>query len=255
MSLGKELRLARIFGEDGKVVVVACDHGMHMMPLHGLVDMPQVLGALREADALLVSPGVARVAKNAFKGKKSPALIVRADTLTGIRAVNPPECDGACDVASPEDVLAMGADAMLVSHITGFSDSREEARNVERIARICQRCDRIGLPVIVEAAHYGRRTIGKPARADEILQLCRSAMEYGADIIKTIHTEGFHDLVRSVSIPVLVLGGDKTTPDKTLAMVRTAMEDGASGVVIGRNITQATHPARTLSEITHVVHK
>ncbi|OGF44338.1 MAG: hypothetical protein A2231_06825 [Candidatus Firestonebacteria bacterium RIFOXYA2_FULL_40_8] len=254
MITGKEIRLSKIFGADGKAVIVACDHGMHMMPLDGIRNMFETSKNLKAADGVLVSPGNAKLLKDFFKGKNAPAMIIRGDTLTGVRDVAVPEFDGITNVIEPEDVLRLGGMAILMSHIIGFEDTRIEAASIERVAKTCRKCEILGLPVIVEAAPFGRKLINDPLDGEIMKRLCRSSMEYGADVIKTLYTDNFKEIVKCVQIPMLVLGGGKSTEDGTYNLVDKAMKAGAKGVVIGRNITQAKNPEGFLGKIIKRVH-
>src|SRR5260370_8545927 len=97
------------------------------------------------------------------------------------------------------------------------------------------------------------------ARAVEaVADACRMAVENGADIVKTFYTgerESFKKVIRSCYVPVLVLGGPKTHSDKEfLVSIRDAMDAGAVGIVIGRNIWQSASPTAMTRALVALVH-
>jgi len=84
------------------------------------------------------------------------------------------------------------------------------------------------------------------------------AAENGADIVKTFYTgecESFRKVIRSCYVPLLVLGGPKTYGDREfLESIRGAMDAGAAGVVIGRNVWQAASPTGMTQALVALVH-
>src|SRR5207244_11929480 len=88
---------------------------------------------------------------------------------------------------------------------------------------------------------------------------CRMRAVNGADIVKTFYTgecESFRKVIRSCYVPLLVLGGPKTYGDREfLESIRGAMDAGAAGVVIGRNVWQAASPTGMTQALAALVHR
>src|SRR5690606_11632801 len=101
------------------------------------------------------------------------------------------------------------------------------------------------LPVILEALPFG---IGRPDdyTLEHIGYTMRAAAELGCDIVKTAFptgasAEAFRPLVEACFVPVIVRGGAALGQDRAiLETVRKAMDAGAIGVAVGRNVWQ--HP-------------
>ena len=115
------------------------------------------------------------------------------------------------------------------------------------------------LPVTAEMLPRGFEG-GEDARtADNITFACRQGAELGADIIKTVYTgdqESFKELVESVFVPVVILGGSKKVPERQLLQeIKDSMEVGGAGVAMGRNIWGHENPARYATAIAKLIHE
>ena len=146
-------------------------------------------------------------------------------------------------LASPEDALRNGADAVLTYMIVGTGDADFEAQEVARNAEVARECERVGIPLIVESLARGK---GVENYADpKWLKLhTRMAVELGADMIKTDYSgdsASMRGVIEECPIPLLVLGGSRSASDnQALDLVRGAMHAGAAGVFFGRNVFQAS---------------
>lgn len=145
-------------------------------------------------------------------------------------------------LATPEEALRHGADAVLTYLVVGTGDSEFEAQEIERNAQVARACEQVGIPFFVETLARGPH-IPDPGDVKWLDLHTRMAVELGADAIKTDYA-GSVDKMRSViegcPIPILVLGGTRGTSDhEALHVVRDAMKAGAAGVFFGRNVFQA----------------
>ncbi len=225
-SPGKELRLSRIIDpRDGRAVVIAADHGYMLGPIKGVIDLEKTIGSVATggADGILVSPGQAMKIGHMFKGKRSPAMLIRADWTNAFRSKTytlPSRHVQHRYMTSPQQALALGADAIVIYFFVGYPDDKEEAEHVAKVARYARECDDIGLPFIVEPIPLGERITG--ANYNELVKISiRMSAEIGADAIKAPYTNDvdfYREVVQSAGIPILILGGAKS---KTL---RDALE-------------------------------
>ncbi|MHC1576770.1 MAG: fructose-bisphosphate aldolase, partial [Methanosarcinaceae archaeon] len=75
----------------------------------------------------------------------------------------------------------------------------------------------------------------------------------------TVYTgdvDSFRDVVEGCPAPIVIAGGPKTNTDEEfLRMIRGAMDAGARGVAIGRNVFQHPDPASMTRAITQIVHR
>jgi fructose-bisphosphate aldolase, class I len=142
--------------------------------------------------------------------------------------------------------------------IVGAAEGATFSSNVRQVAAHIQAARRTGIPVIVEAVLWGARMEDK--RDPELLAFgARVAAELGADAIKTAytgHSETMRQVVDGCPVPVLVLGGVRSSnPDVVLDATRDALDAGAKGVVYGRNVWQADDPVLMCNLLREVIHR
>lgn len=262
-SPGKELRLSRIIDPtDGRAVVIASDHGYMLGPIKGVIDIERTITSVASggADGILVSPGQAAKIGHLFKGRRSPAMLIRADWTNAFRSKTytlPSRHVQHRYMTSPRQAMALGGDAIVIYFFVGYADDREETEHVSRVARYARECDEIGLPFIVEPIPLGERITG--ANYNELVKVSiRMSAELGADAIKAPYTNDvdfYREVVHSAGIPILILGGAKSkTLRDALEVVEEALEAGACGTVFGRNVIQAPDPGGMVRSICQVVH-
>ncbi len=254
--VGKLVRLRRIL-PDGKAVVFAFDHGVE----HGPSDFPEgrvnpepVLKAVVEAgvDAVMLTPGMARLTYSIWAGRT--ALIVKVTGKTNLR---PSEQQLLQSVfGSVENAIALGADAVAA---TVYWGSPYEDQMLRQWFAVKSSAEAYGLPCLQLA--YPRGPMIKDRYDVEIVRYgARAAAESGADMIKTYYTgstDTFRRVVEAASgVPVLMSGGPRApTAIDFLRQVRSVMDSGASGVVVGRNIFQHPDPRSMTKAVIAVVHE
>ena len=241
-----------IFRSDGKTFILAMDHGSNFNVLPAM-KKPGII--IREcassgADAFLATPGLADKFASEFLGK---GIILRIDG--GVSQLGR-EAKPLQTIIDPEEALIMGADAIVTM---SFPGSKFEAESLAAIARNIQKAHRWGIPVVAEALPRGFEG-GEDSRTPQnLIFACRQAAELGADIIKTEYTgsiETMKELTESVYVPVVILGGAKKVPERELLQeVRDALDAGAAGVAMGRNIWGRENPARCTAAIAKLIHE
>src|SRR5256884_6142988 len=243
-------RFHRLFGTDGRSVVIAMDHGTTDGTVKGFEDPQKVLEQVIAggADAILTSVGIAR---HFSKQLKDVGLMIRCDGATSPLLERPREL-----IIGIDDVLSTGADAAAAMYIPGSVNGHNSTMYFPRLATEAHRWN---IPVMAEALPYGFEEHPAARAVDPVADTCRTAVENGADIVKTFYTgeyESFRKVIRSCYVPVLVLGGPKTHGDREfLESIRDAMDAGAAGVVIGRNVWQATSPTAMTQALVALVHQ
>jgi DhnA family fructose-bisphosphate aldolase class Ia len=251
MNIGKARRLRKIFQGDERAVIVAMDHGAYFGLQSGLEDprepIEQVVAG--GADAIMTTLGIAQ----RFADALAPtALILRVDggaTKLGTKAWR-----GGL-IYDAETALKLGADGVVAM---GFPGSENEDKNLQYLAALSKQCVNWGLPLMAEMLPRGFEG-GEDARTPESLALAmRIGAELGVDMVKTQYTgnvESFRKAVSSCFVPVVVLGGPKMEDDlATLRTVREAMDAGARGVAMGRNIWGHRRPRKMTEAIVALVH-
>jgi len=239
-------RSRRIFAEDGRSVTVALDHGLAGMDdLAGLRRPSQVIASVRHAgaDCVLTTPGIAQTCASAI-GRMG--LIVRLDggAVTYFDQPEPMR-----QLGSVEDAVRWGADGVALMGLMGTPD---EAATLERIARCAASCRQWGMVLLAEMLPGG---FGATPTVAEVAVATRVACELGATAVKVPFcgtVEEFSSIVADAYQPVLVLGGGGGADVAT--RLRGAMDAGAAGVAVGRDVWQSDDPARTTRELVELVH-
>jgi len=245
-NFGKQIRLHRILQPDRGTLVVAFDHPLVLGPIPGTIDPARQIRRFVEAkaDAILTNLGSFRYFAEAIRSGCGPGLIARLDWTTGFNESAMTSLNGfqTCLVAHPEDALRAGADAVISFLFMGSGDAAFERKEIQRVGELARECERCGIPLVVESLARGAQ-VQNPRDPKWLMLHSRVAAELGADIIKTEMAEDVETMRKVVSacpIPILVLGGTRTSSDEeVVSVVRGIVQSGASGVFFGRNIFQA----------------
>ena len=252
---GREIRLGKLFGDTGKAVVVACDHGMFDGLHKGMENIAEMLPRLGDGpDAVLLSPGMLAHSGGYFARRNAPLAIARLNFNTVF--CEPWNYSGSVisNLYQPEDALANGADCVLVCLTMRGANEQIDARNAENFADLCIKAHRLGMPVVGEYFPEGHLTKDADEFHQEIVIGCRMLAEFGADCIKTFHTNNFKEVTSGCPVPILGLGAEKTPTDlAALILAEKEMRDGAGGVVFGRNAVQASNPPAFVAALQDVV--
>jgi DhnA family fructose-bisphosphate aldolase class Ia len=260
----KQYRLNRLFhARSGRCFDVAVDHGMPGEPgfLQGIEDMEAAIDTLIDAapDAIQLAPGQADLLQR-HPGRDKPALVLRTDTAN----IYAPEMPEEAWMAMVEDPVgqAVRLDAACVVvnllDIPGWPGIRRDC--VEAIGRLRAECDLVGMPLMVEPLAFDEGTAGYESSgdADRICGLVRQAVELGADVIKADPTDDLADYRRVVTVarvPLLVRGGGRVSDREILERTHAVLEQGAAGIVYGRNVIQHADPAGMTRALMAVVHE
>lgn len=257
---GKVIRQGRLFDNNsGRSVIVAIDHAVDHGMIKGLENMEAMVGAMMDCppDGLLLRPATLKRYASLLARRGGPALIAALDSRM---TASVPGGDTIGEehvlIAKVEQAVALGADAVKILLIFGRRDLHVHALNLKRVARVIAEADKLGVPVMVETVLWGLG-IPRDKRHDPALipHICRIGAELGADIVKAPYAPGvYRDLTANLPVPIVVLGGGLTDEVAVYGMVSEAMDEGAAGVAIGRNVFQAESPARVLRRLHEIVH-
>jgi DhnA family fructose-bisphosphate aldolase class Ia len=200
------------------------------------------------ADAVLTSYGIARRYHKELEGA---GLILRMDgggSALGKGAENNRM------LFSVEDALRIGADSVACM---GFPGAPYEYDSINNLARLAAESHAWGMPVVVEALPGGF-ALEPPNTVDNVRLAVRYGCEAGADIIKTTYTgseDEFKTVIAASFRPVIVLGGEKVNDMRSLFdCLESAMQAGASGVAIGRNVWKHPNPEWVVRALADLVH-
>jgi DhnA family fructose-bisphosphate aldolase class Ia len=252
-ELGKQFRMKRVIDDTGVSIICAIDHGMTSpVLLDGLDDTPtRVREAIAGgANVFMLSRGMARLSVKEFRKDTALAFMLSAS------AAGCPRPNIVTAIASVEEALRVGADAVVVFVALG-GDSEPEM--IEFVGKVGAACADLGMPFIAEAEYPTTyMSLDKLTTAygpEYLLRNSRLCAELGADIVKTNWIDDvtvFERLVRATSVPVVLAGGSRVTDEELLRRMDLARKAGAIGCSVGRNIFQHQNPmaiTRSLSRI------
>ncbi len=244
LDWGMKNRLSRIFNPDsGRTVMLAIDHGYFQGPTTGLerIDLT-ILPLVPYADTLMLTRGILR---SIIPPSVSKSIVLRVSGGTSILKELSNE-DIAVDI---EDSLRLNVCAMAVQVFIGGEHERESIINMTRMVDLGTR---YGIPTLAVTA------VGKDMVRDaRYFRLAtRICAELGAHYIKTYYVEdGFDTVCAACPVPIVMAGGKKIPELEALTMAHKAVQAGAAGVDMGRNIFQSEAPIAMIQAVRAVVHR
>jgi putative autoinducer-2 (AI-2) aldolase len=244
LDWGMQSRLARIFRPDTRrTVMLAIDHGYFQGPTTGLerVDL-SILPLLPYADALITTRGMVR---STIPPASRVTIVLRASGGPSVLR----ELSDERLAVGMEDAARINAAAVAVQVFIGGEHETQSVRNMTRLVDAGQR---YGIPVLAVTA------VGKELTRDaRYLRLAtRICAELGAHVVKTYYCEEAFDTVASACPVPLVMAGGKKLPERdALTMAYNAIDNGAAGVDMGRNIFQSDTPQAMIRAVGAVVHE
>lgn len=259
-------RMRRLFNPDsGRCLDIAVDHGYFGQGtfLAGIEDLPSAVETLAAAgpDAIQLTPGQARLLQS-HGGRSRPALVMRTDVANVYGSVLP---DHMFSTIAPDPVLtAVRLDAACVVvnllDLPGRPEMREAC--IRNVMELRQQCDEYGMPLMVEPLVMQETAAGPytvNGDVELIVPIVRQAVELGADVIKADPTDDpsiYHEVIRTASgIPVLIRGGGRVPDQEIFERTQILLEQGAAGLVYGRNIIQHDNPAGMTRALMAMLHE
>ncbi len=243
LDWGMKNRLARIFNpKSRKTVMMAIDHGYFEGPITGLERVDQtIVPALPYVDALMLTRGILRTC---IPAEFNRGIVLRASGGPSILKVLSNEQL----VVDIQDAVRLGALALAVG---AFIGTEFETQTVLNLTRMVDLGSQSGIPVLAVTATEDEA----PRDARYFRMACRICAELGAHFVKTYYVaQGFETVTASCPVPVVIAGGEKVQELEALSMAHRALQEGAAGVDMGRNIFQAEAPAAMIQAVRAVVH-
>lgn len=246
MDWGIKNRLARIIKpQTGRTVMLAVDHGYFLGPTKKLENVSRTIEPLMNyADALMLTRGILRTSVNP---ETSVPIVLR---VSGGSSIIGEDLSNEVITTSIEDAIRLNVSAIALSIFVG---SEYESQTLESLAMLVNMGQEFGIPVLAVTA------VGKELskRDSRFLSLaCRIAAEFGASFVKTYYCEEFEKVVESCPVPIVIAGGPKLETElDAFEMAHDAINKGAVGVDMGRNIWQNNNPVAMLKAVRAVVHK
>jgi len=256
-------RLNRMFSSDSRCFDLAIDHGVFHNPefLAGIEDLPAAVATAVAAgpDAIQLGLGQARLLQQ-IPGRK-PALVLRGDVANVYGPNLPAQLFCMALGNAGEQAVRADAAALVLNlfHAPGQTELYRQC--IANIAAVKPECERYGMPLMVEPLVFEEGPHGSfesSGNCAAIVALVRQAVELGADLIKSdppARPSEFHRIVEAAGgIPVLARGGGRMNEEAVFARTLESLEQGASGIVYGRNIIQHPTPKQMTQALMALVH-
>lgn len=244
MDWGQRNRLYQIIKSDGRTVMLAVDHGYFQGPTHRIENPQKTIEPLLPfADAVMLTRGVLR---SSITYETNTPIVLRVSGGNSIVG----QLANEEIITSIRDAIRLNASAIAISIYIG---TEFEHQTLTCLAKLVDEGQDYGIPVIAVTA------VGKELEKREARYLalcCRIAAEIGASIVKTYYCEDFTKVVEGCPVPLVIAGGPKLETEMDIFnLVYDAIDAGAIGVDMGRNIWQNDHPIAVIKAIRSIVHE
>lgn len=244
-SWGLQNRLARMIKpKDGRSVMLACDHGYFMGPTHRLEEPRRTIEPLLPySDALAVTRGVLRTSVD--PDWDTPIILRVSGGSTILRE----DLSDEGITTSMREAVRLNVSAVALSIFAGTAHEKETLLN---LSKLVDEGEELGMPVMAITA-VGKELEKRDARY--LALACRVSAEIGAHVVKTYYCEGFSKVVQGCPVPLVVAGGPKLNTEKdAFELAFKALQEGAVGVDMGRNIWQNENPVAMIKAVRAIVH-
>lgn len=241
---GMKARLSRIFNPaSGRTVMLAFDHGYFQGPTTGLERIDLTIAPIAaHADVLMCTRGGLR---SMISPDVNKPVVLRCSGGNSILT----ELSNELVAVDIEDAIRIGAVGMAAQVYIG---AEYEHKSISNVVKLIDTGTRYGIPTMAvtgvgkdmvrDARYFGLAT--------------RIAAELGAQLVKSYYVEdGFERIVLGCPVPIVIAGGKKLPEREALEMAYLAIDQGAAGVDMGRNVFQSTNPAAMLQALGAIVHK
>ena len=244
LDWGMQNRLSRIFNPDtGRTVMLAFDHGYFQGPTTGIERMDLAIPPLIPyADVLMCTRGALR---SCIRPTANKPVVLRSSAGQSILT----ELSNELVAVDIEDAIRLNAAAITAQIYIG---SEYEHKSISNVVKLIDTGNRYGIPTLAvtgvgtdmvrDSRYFGLAT--------------RIAAEIGAHYVKSYFIEeGFERVVAGCPVPIVIAGGKKLPEEDALSMAYRAVNQGAAGVDMGRNIFQSDNPLAMIQALGSVVHR
>jgi fructose-bisphosphate aldolase, class I len=261
-----DARINRLMGGDGRCLDVALDHGFFNEAsfLQGIENIDSAVRTIFEAgpDAIQLTVGQAQHLQR-IPGKQRPSLVLRTDVANVYGKELPRTLFSHLVDDAVEQALRLDAACVVVNLFQIPNEPEVHQQCVANVCKLKPNCDRYAMPLMVEPLVMRSNSSAGGYMVDgdihKIISLVRQAVELGADIIKADpcdNLDEYHRVVQAAAhCPVLPRGGGRVSVEEVLARTNALMNQGAAGIVYGRNIIQHENPRGMTRALMAIVHQ
>ncbi len=255
----------RLFSKKGKCLDVAIDHGFFNEKtfLGSIENLEKAIHTIVDAqpDAIQLTIGQAEILQN-IPGKEKPALVLRTDVANCYNPDIPEYLFSQLIDDAVEQAVVLDAACVVVNLLRLPGQPELAHQCIENICTLKPMCDRYGMPLMVEPLvmrpNQEKGGYMVDGDIDKILPLVRQGCELGADIIKADPCDDvseYHRVIEIAGRHVLPRGGGKAPEKEVLQRTYDLIQQGASGIVYGRNIVQHEKPRQMTQALMAILHE
>jgi len=246
MDWGLQNRLHRMFSPaSSNTVMLAVDHGYFMGPTHRLEDArATITPLLPHADALALTRGILR---RCVDPTATTPIVLR---VSGGATILKDDLSHETITTSMREAVRLNVSGVALSVFVG---SPHEHESLSHLSELVDEGEECGIPVMAITA-VGKELEKRDSRY--LALACRVSAELGAHMVKTYYCDDFDKVVEGCPVPLVVAGGPKLDSDRAaLELARNAIDRGAHGIDMGRNIWQSDYPVAMLKALRAIVHE
>ncbi len=239
---GFQNRLNRIIKpKSGRCVMLAIDHG-YFGNIPGQLKCFSDMNPLFEyADALMLTRGMLR---NCVPSDIDVPIVLRVSAgASMLKELSNEEIN-----VSIDEAIRLNVSAITCSIFIGGEYEKQSLMN---LSQLVNEGNTLGVPTLAVTA-VGREMV-RDARY--LGMASRMAAEMGATFVKTYYCENFEEVTSICPAPIVIAGGKKIPEKEALQMARNAIDKGAVGVDMGRNIFQSDKPIGMIKAVRAIVHE
>ncbi len=254
---GIDLRIKKLFKGKKNLVISALDHVLEYGHQPGIEDARKAIKNCLTTDALLIPRFMLRRNWDLLTTIAEPALpIVRINWSSSFYYPLDYREGNTVIATNVEEAVQAGAEAVICSlFLEEDNNQLRETNNVGLFSEVVRQKEKMGIPLIGECYVVEHKEKTAEEIHQKVMRVSRIMAELGADMIKTYFTgDRFHEVIENTPVPVFTIGAEKLDSDlEVLEKAKNSVEQGARGIIFGRNIFMAKEPAKLVGALKYVI--
>jgi DhnA family fructose-bisphosphate aldolase class Ia len=252
---GIELRIKRLFRGKKCLVISALDHVVMYGDQPGIENPSAAIRNCMGTDALLMSRFMLSRNSDLLGQPEAPVPVVRINWTSSFYYPLDYREGNTCIAVTVEDAVQAGAGAVICSLFLEEKSEARETDNVRVFSEVVRQKERLGIPLIGECYVVEHNELTADQLHAKVKRVTRVMAELGADLIKCFFTgERFHEVAENTPVPVFTIGAEKLDTDlAVLKKARDSVQQGARGIIFGRNIFMAKNPPELIKALNEVI--
>ena len=255
---GKNIRIKKLFRNKKNLVISALDHVAEYGVQPGIEDARKAIENCITTDALLLPRFMLKRNWDLFTKANSPSPVVRINWSSSFYYPLGYTEGYTAICTNVEEAVEAGAEAIICSLFLEEKENRAmEVDNVKIFSEVVRQKEKLGIPLIGECYVVEHKEKSTQQVHDKVKRVSRIMAELGADFIKTFFTgDRFNEVIENTPVPVFTIGAEKLNTDlEVLQKAYDSVQQGASGIIFGRNIFMAENPKVLIRALNDVINE